>query len=105
MPINSKDPDDSAGRLFSWLCVNNACLIEEHEHYYRPHEELIVYQLWQTLDGEYIVREATWHPDGGRPLEQRREADSVEDFRENVWAEIEDILARPINSKGADVGN
>jgi hypothetical protein len=97
MPINPKDPEDSAGYLYSWLCVNNARFIEEREHYYRPLQETIVYQLWQTLEGEYIIREATCRRDGGRPTEQEAGAGSVEDFREYVRADIEYLrwLASP----------
>jgi hypothetical protein len=89
MPINPKDPEDSAGYLYNWLVVNNARLIEEREYYFRPLKEDIVYQLWQLPDGEYSVREAT-HCDGCfRPTEMESHADSVEDFREYVRADIE----------------
>lgn len=32
---NPKDPENSAGRLYSWLCVNEARLIGEEQYYDR----------------------------------------------------------------------
>jgi hypothetical protein len=87
MPINPKDPENSAGCLYSWLIVNKARYLEEREHYFRPLACLIVYQLWQLPDGEYTIREASYYNDG-KPVESAAGADSLDDFRQYVSADI-----------------
>jgi hypothetical protein len=89
MGINPKDPEDSAGRIYSWLVASGARFIEEREHYYQPLKETIVYQLWQTVEGEFVIREATYPADGAKPTESEACAESVEDFRQYVQSDIE----------------
>jgi hypothetical protein len=87
MPINPKDPEDSAGHMYNWLVVNQAQFIKEREYYFPPLACCTVYQLWQLSDGEYTVREASYYSNG-KPVESEAGVDSINDFRQYVRDDI-----------------
>jgi hypothetical protein len=75
-----QDPEDSAGRLFNWLHVNGARLIEKDQYLFNPLRFLIVYELWQMPNGKYMVLEQRFDGTPGRPPEHKFEVDSISEY-------------------------